>query len=145
MPRYRPVVATAVLVTLIFATALHARGRVWNFLGSTKVDWKRDHGRIEIASSDGHFRMIQLRVSGDAVFFDRFVVNFGNATSQNLDVGGRILKDGGEYVVEFPDNGRVIESVDFWYYKEQWAHIPSVSLYGSRSPGAASESIAGEP
>ena len=133
------------LVTLISATSLFARGRVWNFLGYTKFDGNRDHGRIEITRSDRVFRTIELRFSGDAIFFERFLIHFGNGTSQELVVGSRISPEGREYVVEFPDNGRALESVEFWYFKEHWAHNPSVSLYGSRLPNAAAASSAGEP
>ena len=133
------------LVTLISATSLFARGRVWNFLGYTKFDGNRDHSAIEITRSDRVFRTIELRFSGDAIFFERFLIHFGNGTSQELVVGGRISPEGREYVVEFPDNGRTLESVEFWYFKEHWDHNPSVSLYGSRLPNAAASSSAGEP
>ena len=134
----------AILVALISATSLFARGRVWNFLGYTKFDGNRDHGVIEITRSDRVFRTIQLRFSGDAIFFDHILIHFGNGTSKEFAVGGRISAEGREYVVEFPDSGRALESVEFWYFKEHWDHNPSVSLYGSRLPNAA-ESSAVEP
>ena len=99
---------------------------------------------IKPSRSDRVFRTIELRFSGDAIFFERFLIHFGNGTSQELVVGGRISPQGREYVVEFPDNGRALESVEFWYFKEHWDHNPSVSLYGSRLPNAAAPS-AGEP
>jgi|SRR5215469_7860148 len=132
MLRHRPAVATAVLLTLIYATSLFARSQVWNFLGYTKVDRNRDHGRIEVPRRDQLFRTIQLRITGNAIFFDRLVIHFGNGTSQELAVGGRISPEGKEYVVEFPGDGRTLESLEFWYYREHWDHSPSVSLYGSR-------------
>ena len=132
MLRHRPAVATAVLVTLICAAPLFARSQVWNFLGYTKVDGNRDYGRIEVTQSDRLFRTIQLRIIGNAIFFDRLVIHFGNGSSQELAVGGRISPEGKEYVVEFPDNGRTLESLEFWYYREHWDRNPSVSLYGSR-------------
>jgi hypothetical protein len=144
LAQYRRPAFVAALLVLFFGPCLFARGQVWNFLGFTKLDGNRDHGRIEIKHNDRLFRTIQLRVSGDAVFFDRFVAHFGNATSQELVLGSRILKVGKEYVVEFPGDGRELESVEFWYYKEPWKEIPSVSLYGSSSAGAASASIAEE-
>jgi len=72
------------VLSLVFATSLFARGQFWDFLGYTQVDGSRDHGRIQIARRDRLFRTIQLRVNGEAVFFDRVVVHFGNATSQEL-------------------------------------------------------------
>ena len=140
MLRHRPAVATAVLLTLIYATSLFARSQVWNFLGYTRVDGNRDHGRIEITRSDRLFRTIRLRITGEAIFFDRIVIHFGNGTSQELAVGGRISPEGKEYVVEFPGNARTVDSLEFWYYKEHWDHNPSVSLYGCRLPGTVERS-----
>ena len=144
MSRHRPVLLTA-LVALLCATSLFARGRVWNFLGYTEVDGNRDHGRIEITRRDRLFRTIQLRFTGDAIFLDRFIIHFGNGTSQELVIGARISPGGSEYVVQFPDNGGALESVEFWYFKEHWDHNPSVSLYGSRLPDAPNPFSAREP
>jgi hypothetical protein len=132
------------LVALLVANNLLARGRIWNFLGYTRFDGNRDHGAIEVKRSDRIFRTIELRFSGDAIFFDRFLIHFGNGTTQELVVGGRISTPGKEYVVEFPDDGRALESVEFWYFKEHWDHNPAVSLYGSCLPDAA-ESASAEP
>jgi len=142
---HRPTLLAAALVALISATSLFARGQTWNFLGCTKIDGNRDHGRIEITRRDRLFRTVQLRLTGDAIFFDRFVIHFGDGTSQELVVGGRLSPEGREYLVEFPDNRRTLESVEFWYFKEHWDHHPSVSLYGGRLPDAAKESSGGEP
>jgi hypothetical protein len=132
----------AVLAALLTATSLLARGRAWNFLGYTKFDGNRNHGEMKIRRSDRAFRTLQLRFSGDAIFFDRLLIHFGNGTSQELVVSGRISSDAMEYVVEFPSNGKGLESVEFWYFKEHWDHNPSMSLYGSSLPVAES---AGEP
>jgi len=141
----RPALLAAALVALISATSLFARGQTWNFLGCTTIDGNRDHGRIEITRRDRLFRTVQLRLTGDAIFFDRFIIHFGDGTSQELVVGGRLSPEGREYLVEFPDNRRALESVEFWYFKEHWVHHPSVSLYGSRLPDTAEESSGGEP
>ena len=142
---HRPALLAAALVALISATSLFARGQTWNFLGCTTIDGNRDHGRIEITRRDRLFRTVQLRLTGDAIFFDRFIIHFGDGTSQELVVGGRLSPEGREYLVEFPDNRRALESVEFWYFKEHWVHHPSVSLYGSRLPDAAEESPGGKP
>src|SRR5579863_2985701 len=76
---------------LALGTALHARGQFWDFLGSTQVDGSQDRGRIQIVRHDRVFRTIQLRVSGEAIFFDRLVVHFSDGTSQDSVVSGRIL------------------------------------------------------
>jgi hypothetical protein len=140
---YRTALLTT-LMALISATSLLAHGRVWNFLGYTKFDGNRDHGAIEIRRSDRVFRTIQLRFRGNAIFFERLLIHFGNGASQELVVDARISPEGTEYMVELPDNGRALESIEFWYFKEHWDRNPSVSLYGSCLPDAAAKSSAGE-
>ena len=88
------------LLALAFATSLFARGQFWDFLGYTQVDGSQDHGRIQITRRDVHFRTIQLRVSGEAIFFDRLVVHFDDGTSQELMVSDRISPGGRNYVID---------------------------------------------
>ena len=132
------------LLALAFATSLFAHGQFWDFLGSTQVDRRQDHGRIPITRRDRLFRNIQLRVSGEAVFFDRLVVHFANGTSQEFVVSGRISPEGSNYVMDLSGEPTALESVELWYYKESWAHNPGISLYGTRLPDADAESIARE-
>jgi hypothetical protein len=122
------------VLALALATSLVGRGQSWDFLGSAEIDGNQNHGTIQIARRDRLFQTIQLRVSGEAIFFDRVVVHFVNGTSQELVVSGRIPSEGRNYVVNLPGERRVLESVELWYYKEPWAHSPRVSLYGIRSP-----------
>ena len=119
----------ACLLALPFATSLLARGQAWAFLGYTHVDRRQDHSHVQVTRRDCFFRTIRLRVS-EAIFFDRLVVHFGNGTSQELNISGRILPEGGNYVIDLPGEPRLLESVDLWYYKEPWGRDPRVSLYG---------------
>src|SRR5258707_1420141 len=131
----------AALLALAFATSLFARGQIWDFLGYTQVDSSQDHGRIQITRRDVHSRMIQLRVSGEAIFFDRLIVRFDDGTSQELVISDRILPGTRNYVLL---GERSLESIDLWYYKESWGHNPRVSLYGVRSPEGDSQIVAQE-
>jgi hypothetical protein len=131
------------LLALAFATSLFARGQFLDFLGYTQVDSSQDHGRIQITRRDGHFRTIQLRVSGEAIFFDRLVVHFDDGTSQELMVSGRISPGGRDYVIDLLGE-RSLESIELWYYKESLGHNPRVSLYGVRSPAGDGPNIAQE-
>ena len=140
MSLYRSSHPFAWLLALVLATSLHARGQFWDFLGSAQVDSSRDHGRIQIVRRDRVFRTIQLRVTGEAIFFDRLVVHFGDGTSQENLVSGRLL-GGSNYVIELP-GGRALESVELWYFKEPWGRTPKVSLYGAPLPDAEGEPIA---
>jgi hypothetical protein len=126
--------AIAGLLAFVFATSLFARGQFWDFLGYTQVDSSQDHSRIQITRRDVHFRTIQLRVSGEAIFFDRLVVHFDDGTSQTLIVSDRISPGGRNYVIDLLGE-RSLETVELWYYKEAWGRNPRVSLYGVRSPG----------
>ncbi len=135
--------AIAGLLALAFATSLLARGQFWDFLGYTQVDSSQDHGRIHITRRDGHFRTIQLRVSGEAIFFDRLVVHFDDGTSQEQMVSDRISPGGRNYVIDFLGE-RSLESIELWYYKEPRGHNPRVSLYGVRSPEGDGPNIAQE-
>ncbi len=125
------------------ATSLFANGQFWDFLGYTQVDSSQDHSRIRITRSDGHFRTIQLRVSGEAIFFDRLVVHCADGTSQELMVSDRISPGERNYVIDLVGK-RSLESVELWYYKEPRGHNPRVSLYGLRSPEGDGQNIAPE-
>jgi len=120
------------LFVLVFATSVFARGQSWDFLGYTHLDGGQDHGKIQITRRNGLFHTIQLRVSGDAIFFDRLIVHFGNGTSEEFVVSGRISPEEKNYVFDLHGEGRVLESVELRYYKEAWGHNPKVSLYGIR-------------
>jgi hypothetical protein len=131
------------LLALAFATSLFARGQFWDFLGYTQVDSSQDHGRILINRHDVHSRMIQLRVSGEAIFFDRLVVHFDDGTFQELIISDRILPGIRNYAINLLGE-RSLESVELWYYKESWGRNPRVSLYGVRSPDGDGQIVAQE-
>ena len=134
--------AVAGLLALVFATPLFAGGRFWDFLGYTQVDSSKDHGSIQISRRDIHFHTIQLRVSGEAIFFDRLVVHFADGTSQELMVSDQISPGGRNYDLL---DGRFLESVELWYYKDPRAHNPRVSLYGVPSPEGDGPNISRQP
>jgi hypothetical protein len=129
------------LLALALATSLFARGQFWDFLGYTQVDSSQDHGRIQITRRDLHFRTIQLRVSGEAIFFDRLVVHFGDGTSEELIVSDRIPPGGRNYDL-LRENALV--SVELWYYKQPWGHNPTVSVYGIHLPDPDVQAMARE-
>ena len=133
----------AVLLALAFGTPLFARGQFWDFLGYAQVDSSQDHSRIRVTRRGVHSRTIQLRVSGEAIFFDRLVVHFDDGTSQELIVSERISPGTRNYVIDL-HGGRSLENVELWYYKEPWGHNPRVSLYGVRSPQGDGQNIAQE-
>jgi len=102
-------------------------------LGNAQVDGGQDHGRIQITRRGIHFHTIQLRVSGEAIFFDRLVVHFDDGTFQQLIVSDRISPGGKSYVIDLLGE-RSLQSVELWYYKEPWSRNPTVSVYGIHLP-----------
>jgi hypothetical protein len=132
--------AVAGLLALAFATSLFARGRFWDFLGYTQVESGQDRGRIQITRRDVHSRMIQLRVSGEAIFFDRLLLHFDDGSFQELIVSDRIFPGTRNYSVNLLGE-RSLESVELRYYKEPRDHSPRVSLYGVRSPEGGGQFI----
>jgi hypothetical protein len=131
------------LLALAFASSLLAGGQFWDFLGYIQVSSSHDHGRIQVSRRDVHVRTIQLRVSGEPIFFDRLVIQFDDGTSQQLIVSDRISPGARNYVIDLLGE-RSLESVELWYYREPWGHNPKVSLYGIRSLEGGGQSIAQE-
>ena len=140
MRRTHSLHSIAWFLALTLAPSLQARGQFWDFLASGEVDASRNHGRIQIGRRDHHFRTIQVRISGEAIFLDRLVVHFGDGTCHESVVSGRLL-GGSTYVIELPGE-HALESVELWYFKEPWGHTPKVSLYGASLPDADGEAIA---
>jgi len=85
-----------------------------------------------------------MRISGEAIFLDRLVVHFDRKGSLVITVSSRISPEEKSYIIELPVEGRVLQSVEVWYYKESWGHTPRVSLYGVRTPELDSKSTARE-
>ena len=110
--------------------SLPAQGQVWDFLGDKLIDRTQDHDRIQVTRRTGAFHVLQLRVS-DAIFFDRVVVHFGDGTSEELALRGRIWPGGENHIIGLSGERRMVESVELWYYKEPWEHQLRVILYGS--------------
>jgi hypothetical protein len=81
------------------------------------IDARLDHGKVEISRRDCLFRTIQLRITGDAIFFDHVLLHFDNGTDQNVVIGRRISSEEREYVINLPGEGRVLESVEFFISK----------------------------
>lgn len=109
---------------------LPVRGQAWDFMGDAQINSTRDHEKIQVTRRNAFFQAIQLRVSGDAVFFDHLVVHFGDGTSEEMAVQGRIWPGGKNRIIGLSGE-RSVESVELWYYKEPWEHKPRVILYGS--------------
>ncbi len=102
------------------------------FLGSGRVNSGLDHDTIQAGPQQGTFRAIQLRVSGGAVNFLRIIVQYGNGTRSEIQVRSNIPAGGTTRIIDLPGDRRIIQRVDFWYSKANWATLPKVSLYGVR-------------
>jgi len=121
----------AVFLAFTFNKSLCAHGLVWRFLGNAHIGATKDHDKIQVGGRQGEFRAVQLRVTGDAIFCQRVVLNYVNGTSDERAIGARIAPEG-RSIIDLTGEPRVLESVELWYFSEPWAHRPNVSLYGTR-------------
>ena len=110
---------------------LPAQAMTWNFLANKRIDRTRDHEKIEIRRRDTSFQAIQLRVTGNPIFFNRIIVHFGDGNSEELAVNGRVWPEGQAKVIALSSEPGFVESVEVWYYTEPWMNDPTVTLYGS--------------
>jgi hypothetical protein len=122
----------AMILALPSSIPLYCHGRAWRFLGDTHIRAGQDYEKIQVDGQQGPFRAVQLRVSGDDFFCQRLVVNYGDGSSEELAIGGRMSAEGRDRVIDFNGGARVLTSVEFWYFRESWEHAPHVTLYGSR-------------
>ena len=120
-----------ILLALAGMIGLPAQGQVWDFMGDAQISSTRNHEKIQVTRRNALFHAIQLRVSGEAIFFDHVVVHFGDGTSEDMAIQGRIWPGGKNRVIGVSGERRAIESVELWYYGEPWEHDPKVILYGS--------------
>jgi hypothetical protein len=130
MLKKQVVLSLAVFLALVFDTSLYARGVVWDFLGDTHIDGAQDHGRIPVGLQHGPFRAVQLRVS-HPIFILRVVVRYANGTSEEVAIDDRVFPEGRTLVIGLTGEGRALEGVELWYFKEHWDYSPRVILYGT--------------
>ncbi len=122
----------ALCLAQALGTSLSARGIVWDFLGDTHIDGVRDHEKIQVNRRDGPFCALQLRVSGDAIFFQRVVAYYSNGASEEKLIDGRISPEGSTILMNLTGGHRTLEGVEVWYFKQPWEHRPRITLYGTR-------------
>lgn len=139
----RLLLSSALFLTLAAGPGLPANGQFWDFLGHMQIDGSQDHVRIQIVRPDLLYRTIQMRVSEEPIFLDRLVLHFDGKGFQEIGVSGRISPAERSYVIELPQEGRALESVELWYYKEPWGHTPKVSLYGLRKQDNTAQATTG--
>ena len=130
MVKKNAILAVGWLLTLSFMDPVVSCARTWDFLGFAHIDTAGDHQKIKVTRRGGLFSSIQLRLSGDTVFLSRVVIHFHNGTSENVAVQDRIFPSATN-VFDFHGEGRAIESIELWYFKQRWEHDPIVIVYGS--------------
>jgi hypothetical protein len=119
--------------TLLLGLATVAQAQKWVYLGEANVDGAIDHDNIVVTAAKGSYRAIQIRVEKGAIRFDRVVVHFGNGVPDPISIAGRIPAGGKTRVIDLPGDRRVIERVEFWYERGNWASAkPKVRLWGMR-------------
>ena len=126
-----PALALLVSVAILGAQVSAGQQPQTVFLGSGRVNNGLDHDTIQVGPQ-GTFRAVQLRVSGGPVNFLRIIVQYGNGTRSEIQVRSNIPSGGSSRIIDLPGDRRIIQRVDFWYSKSNWATLPKVSLYGVR-------------
>ena len=106
-------------------------GDRWEVLGQSRIDGRVDHDRIMVTNR-GAFRALQLGIRGGTIEFQRVVVHFDNGADHELEIRDRITAPGKTRVIDLPGDRRRIQSVEFWYSKENWRSRPYVNLWGRR-------------
>lgn len=132
MLKRQMVSAIAMFLALGSGFPIYCHGLLWRFLGDTRIRAGQDHEKLQIAGQQGAFRAVQLRMSGDDFFCQKLVVNYGDGSSEELPIGGRISAEGRDRVIDFGGGAHVLKSIEFWYFRESWEHAPHVTLYGTR-------------
>ncbi|MGH9748162.1 MAG: hypothetical protein ACRD59_18855 [Candidatus Acidiferrales bacterium] len=121
------------LVLAGFAVAHSApRGGHWVYLGSSHVDGRADHDRINVSGGDGPFRALRFKVSGVSVQFDHVIVRYGNGQEQQLAANFVVPGNSSSPPIDLPGNYRNIQTVEMWYQRGNWGKNPKVSVYGLR-------------
>jgi hypothetical protein len=128
MPKKSAILVVGWLLTLSFVDPVVSSARTWDFLGFARIDTTGDHQKIRVTRR-GLFSSIQLRLSGETVFFDRVVIHFHNGTSKDVAVKNCIAPSA-RNVFDFGER-RGVESIELWYFKQRWEHDPIVIVYGS--------------
>ena len=125
------VCSIAMFLALGSRAPVSSHGLLWRFLGDMRIGGQ-DHDGIQVDGSQGPFRAVQLRVSGDAIFCQKVVVNYSDGAREELIIGDRMAGGGSVRVIDFKGGARALKSVEFWYFKERWEHPPHLTLYGTR-------------
>jgi hypothetical protein len=116
---------------LFLGLAAAAFAQRWEYLGEANVDGAIDHDKIMVTAAKGEYRAIQIRVENGAIVFDHVVAHFGNGSSDPISIRAKIPAGGKTRVIDLPGDRRVIESVEFWYERGNWASAkPKVRLWG---------------
>ena len=91
--------------------------RKWRFIGKQKVNLFRDRDVIQVGRSKGKFRRLQLRVTGNDIFFKTMTVVFGNGRSQTFTVNRTIREGTITPGIDLKGNARYIRHIKFNYRK----------------------------
>ena len=115
------------LFILACASAASAQ---WRFIGIQEVDDMRDHDTFYVAESKGRLRALQLRATNAPVHVGRMGVHFDNGGSQELEVPGRIRRNGQSRALDLRGERRDIRTIELWYRSVGNRGKARISIYG---------------
>jgi hypothetical protein len=87
----------------------------WELLGERKVKLSTDRDVIPVTLLRGDFRRLQIKVAGQAVFFNEVVVVYGNGAVDNIPIRTLIRAGGQSRVMDLRGGDRIIKRVELLY------------------------------
>jgi hypothetical protein len=126
-PNVAPVVATTSTVSTVVAAD---SGVGWRKLGDENVNFDVDHDTIDI-EDDKRIKELRVRVTESPVKFRKIVITYKDGQKQDVDFIEDLAMGRDSRTIAIEGDGRVIDSVEFWYETGTMAgKKANIALYG---------------
>lgn len=105
----------------------------WKLLGKNKVNLLRDKDVIAVGRNKGRFRRLQIRVTGNDIFFKRMTVVFGNGATQSFTLNRTVREGTISRSIDLKGEARFIKRIHLNYkrrLKTVFRGKAHVSIYG---------------
>lgn len=100
------------LACFALPTAAHAK---WEQLGCQKVGFLADKDVIRIGRSEGRFKSIRLKVTGNKIYMNDLKVIYANGSPDDLQVRSEIRAGGETRPIDLKGERRAIRQVEMVY------------------------------
>jgi hypothetical protein len=104
----------------------------WALLGKRSVNFSLDHDEV-LATGQGLFTGIKIKVKGGALNMHKLVVHFANGDQQEFELRNNFAPGSESRILDLPGNKRVITRVTLWYdSKNMQGKRTLVEVWGRR-------------